>query len=164
MLAVACGSAAAGVYVYNSRLKPAPDPAAQLARLNLPDADGRQVDLARWQGKILVVNFWATWCAPCREEMPVLVRAQQKYAGNGVQLVGIAIDSADKVRQFGSELSVNYPLVLGGMAALELTQRLGNKAGVLPYTLILDRAGRTVLSHLGPITEPELDQAIARAL
>ena len=75
----------------------------------MPDVEGREQALGQWQGKVLVVNFWATWCAPCREEMPEFVRAQAELGGKGLQFVGIAVDQADKVRQFAQEIGINYP-------------------------------------------------------
>lgn len=111
----------------------------------------------------MVVNFWATWCEPCREEVPALVRVQAKYAANGVQVVGISVDSVDKVRQFANEYRIEYPLVIGSIAVIEVTRRLGNKAAGLPYTVVMDRSGRVVRTHLGAISEAELERAIRLA-
>jgi thiol-disulfide isomerase/thioredoxin len=103
-----------------------------------------------------VVNFWATWCEPCRAEVPALVRLRTEYASNGLEVVGIAVDSAAKVRDFAAEYRISYPLVIGGFETVDLSRRLGNKLGALPFTVVLDRSGRLVYTHLGAVSETEL--------
>jgi thiol-disulfide isomerase/thioredoxin len=132
----------------------------ELRQLVLPDADGHAQPLAQWHGKVVVVNFWATWCDPCREEVPALVRAQDKMSGKGVQIVGIGIDSPTKIRQFAAEYRVNYPLVVAGFDVIEIARKLGNRAGGLPYTVVLDREGRFAASHLGKLDEQRLDEIL----
>jgi thiol-disulfide isomerase/thioredoxin len=125
--------------------------------VSLPDLGGTPQSLRQWQGKVLVVNFWATWCAPCREEMPELVAAQQKYGAKGLQIVGIGIDDAAKMRQFTQSIHLNYPALDGGYGALELSKALGNSAMALPFTVIVDRNGAIALTQLGPITPEHLE-------
>jgi len=165
VLAVATLAAGAGFFAYRATPSDRPDAeaAAELMRLRLPDTSGNEQSLAQWRNKVLIVNFWATWCEPCREEVPVLLRAQAKYAANGVQVVGISVDSVDKVRQFANEYRIEYPLVIGSIAVIEVTRRLGNKAAGLPYTVVVDRSGRVVKTHLGAISEAELERAIRLA-
>jgi len=133
---------------------------ASLWLLPLQDLEGKSQPLTRWRGKILVVNFWATWCEPCRVEVPALVRVQDKYVANGVQIVGISIDSASKVKEFAKEFKVQYPLVIGSLDAIEITRKLGNKQAALPYTVILDANGLIKARHLGGIAEEQLDETI----
>jgi thiol-disulfide isomerase/thioredoxin len=95
-----------------------------------------------------VVNFWATWCIPCRDEMPEFVKAQREFGERGVQFVGIAVDDVAKVRDFAAELGLNYPALIGGYGAIELSKSLGNRVGALPYTVFIDRAGRINRAHL----------------
>ena len=105
MVVAAVVALAAGAWVARTMLfapSAAGQSAAALIGVTLPDADGKDQSLAQWSGKVLVVNFWATWCAPCREEMPMFVRLQRERGPNGLQFVGIAVDQADKVRQFAS--------------------------------------------------------------
>jgi len=158
-------AAVAGVFAYRATVsdRSVLEATTELMRLRLPDTSGNEQSLAQWRDKILIVNFWATWCEPCREEVPVLLRVQAKYASNGVQIVGISIDSVDKVRQFATEYKIGYPLVIGNMAVIDLTRRLGNKVGGLPYTVVLDRSGRVVNTHLGGISQTELESAIRLA-
>lgn len=140
--------------------------AAALLGLVLPDLSGREQALAQWRGKVLVVNFWATWCAPCREEMPHFVRAQVNQGANGLQFVGIAVDSVDKAKQFAGEIGVNYPILIGGYGAIELSRALGNSVGALPFTVVLDRRGELAWTHLGAVREPafgKLVQGLLRA-
>ena len=115
--------------------------AGALFGVALPDAEGREQSLGQWKGKVLVVNFWATWCGPCREEMPEFVKAQREFGGRGLQFVGIAIDEPAKVKEFAAELGLNYPALIGGFGGVELSKTQGNRLGALPFTIIIDRAG-----------------------
>lgn len=143
---------------------PAADAAAAILGSRLTTLDGAEQTLAGFHGRVLVINYWATWCAPCREEIPLFVRFQREYADKGVQFVGIAVDQADKVRDFGKEFQINYPLLIAGMEAVDLSRQAGNTAGVLPYTLMLDRSGRIAASLVGGISEERLRAELARLL
>ncbi len=122
------------------------------------DLSGQRQSLGQFQGRILVINFWATWCAPCRAEMPAFNRLQSRWAARGVQFVGISNEDAPIVQKFASELAIAYPLWVGGSEVDELSRRLGNRLGVLPHTAILDAAGTLLETKVGPYTEEELDQ------
>jgi thiol-disulfide isomerase/thioredoxin len=130
----------------------------------LPDIAGREQAIGQWKGKVLVVNFWATWCVPCREEMPEFVKAQREFGGQGLQFVGIAIDDAAKVREFAAELGLNYPALIGGYGAIELSRTLGNRLGALPFTIVVDRSGRISHTQLGPIKDAQLRSMIGQLL
>ena len=132
----------------------------QLTANSLSDLAGNPRRLAEWKGKVIVANFWATWCEPCREEMPGLMRIQSKLGGSGLAIVGIAVDSADKVQAFSKQYGINYPLLLSGLETVGLLRNLGNEAGGLPFTLVLDRAGTLVGTHLGRISEEQLEQIV----
>ena len=132
------------------------DVAAEILGSTLHNLDGAPQSLAGWRGRILVINYWATWCAPCREEIPLFVRLQQEYAAKNVQFIGIAVDQADKVRAFAQEFNINYPLLIAGIDAVELSRKAGNKAGVLPYTLVLDRTGKIAASLVGSLSEARM--------
>ena len=110
------------------------------------------------------MNFWASWCPPCREEIPGLIRIQQKLAANGLQVVGIAVDSVDKSRQAATEMAIGYPILVAEVEIIELTRRLGNRAGGLPFTVVLDREGRLVTTHLGLLSEAQLERLVAPLL
>jgi thiol-disulfide isomerase/thioredoxin len=138
--------------------------AGTLFGLTLPDPDGGAQSLGQWKGKVLVVNFWATWCVPCREEMPQFVKAQRDLGGRGLQFVGIAIDQADKAKAFATELGLNYPTLIGGYGAIELSKTFGNRLGALPFTIVVDRSGNVVHTQLGPLTEKSLGSIVAQLL
>ena len=118
--------------------------------------------MTAYKGKPLVVNFWASWCAPCIEEMPDFQRASQTSIGKGVQFVGIGIDSADKMRPFADKLGITYVLLESGAQGLDLIRASGNPSGALPFTLIVDRAGLPVVKKLGKLDYAELMSALAR--
>lgn len=151
-------AAAAGYGFHAWRLDRAGTAAAAetVLEARLPDLEGRQQALSQWRGKVLVVNFWATWCAPCREEIPVFVRLQEQYGPAGVQFVGIAIDQREKVRDFARDFGINYPVLVGQFDTIELSRRAGNRVGALPYTVIIGRNGNTVAQHLGILRENPL--------
>lgn len=131
----------------------------QLLRLRLPDPKGVSRSIGEWQDKVRVVNFWATWCAPCREEIPALMRVRSRHAPH-LEVIGIAVDTAANVQPFAVELAISYPLVIGGLEVIDLSRRLGNGAGALPYTLVLDRRGKLVFAHLGGMTEAALEETV----
>jgi thiol-disulfide isomerase/thioredoxin len=141
----------------------APDSGPLLA-LSLPDTHGTAQPLRQWRGKVLVVNFWATWCVPCREEMPEFVRAQRELGPQGVQFVGIAVDQADKVARFAKELDLNYPALVGGYEAMDLSKPLGNRLLALPFTVILGRDGQVAHTQLGPLKPAQLRSILANLI
>jgi thiol-disulfide isomerase/thioredoxin len=114
-----------------------------------PDSQGRTQALGQWQGKVLLVNFWATWCSPCREEMPELSRLQEKYRAGGLAVIGIATDDVDKMREFAQQNPVTYPLLAGDFEATNLAAGLGNDKNILPYTVTIGRDGKVVASYFG---------------
>jgi thiol-disulfide isomerase/thioredoxin len=165
--AVALGAAAAG-YAYNA-WRTAPTAQAEqgltaLAAARLSDLDGMPQSLEQWRGKVIVVNFWATWCEPCREEIPLLVKLQQKYESQGLQLVGIAIDQPEKVRPYAAEMAMNFPVLIGAVDGIELMRLLGNRAGVLPYTVVLRRDGAIAAREIGAVKEPRMEALLSQLL
>ena len=141
-----------------------PSDAAALLALSLPDTQGTPQRLAQWRGKVLVVNFWATWCEPCREEMPQFIQAQRELGPKGLQFVGIAVDQPDKVIQFATELGLNYPALIGGFDAFELSKPLGNRLAALPFTVIVDRNGSIAHTQLGPLKPGQLRSIVGNLL
>jgi thiol-disulfide isomerase/thioredoxin len=122
----------------------------------LPDATGAPQPLSQWRGRPLVVNFWATWCAPCVEEMPDLQRIRGEYRSRGVEVIGIGIDSAARIRAFRDQHGIAFPLLVAGVEGSELGRQLGNTEGALPYTVLFDPEGRLVRRKLGQIRPAEL--------
>jgi thiol-disulfide isomerase/thioredoxin len=135
--------------------------AAKLLSASFSDLSGRPRRLSEWQGRVVLFNFWATWCAPCREEMPLLDAAARKY---GFSAVGIGIDSAAKIREFAANYGIRYEMLVAGTEAIQLMKDLGNAPGGLPFTLILDRQGRLARRKLGPLSGPELEGIVTSLL
>jgi thiol-disulfide isomerase/thioredoxin len=126
--------------------------------------DGKSINTDEWRGKVLVVNFWASWCPPCVEEMPTLDQLQAEFLSKNVLFVGIGIDSPSNIRQFLEMTPVSYPIVIGGLEGSALSKQMGNSQGALPYTIIIDAKGIATSSKLGKISEEELRKAINSAL
>jgi thiol-disulfide isomerase/thioredoxin len=122
--------------------------------------EGKSIQSEEWQGKVLVVNFWASWCPPCVEEMPTLDRLQKDFLQQNVLFVGIGIDSPSNIREFLNKTPVSYPIVIGGLEGSNLSKQLGNTSGALPFTLIINSKGKAVYSKLGKISEDELKKAL----
>lgn len=135
-----------------------------LPDLQLPTLSGDEVRSSRWAGKVVLVNFWATWCTSCLREIPMLNSWQQAYENDGLQIVGVAIDRPDEVALFLEDHSVLYPVLLGGIETVELTRRLGNRTGGLPFTVAFNRLGRRIFSHHGEIDSTLLEREIAPLL
>jgi len=129
---------------------------APLMAASIPDLQGRSRSLGEWRGKVLVVNFWATWCPPCLKEIPEFVRMQDKLGPRGLQFVGIAADQPGKVREFAAKYGMNYPVLLADMNIIEIARRAGNRAGGLPFTVILNRRGEWGSSESGALDEQKL--------
>jgi len=130
----------------------------------LKDLEGKLHNADQWNGKVLVVNFWATWCPPCRKEMPMFVELQKQYADRGLQFVGIALDDPTMVQDFADNFLVNYPILIGDKSALDLTRKYGNYLGALPYTVIVDRKGIIRYVRPGKMSHKQAEAAILKRL
>lgn len=133
---------------------------SQLPDQVLLDLDGNPQPLTQWQGKVVVLNFWATWCPPCRRELPAFVEVQKEYGSEGVQFVGVAVDNAKIAKRYSEEQGLNFPSLQGESQGLELSVALGNQRSVLPYTVIFDRDGKIVSQRRGEIKHKELIRTI----
>lgn len=128
--------------------------------LPFPSLSGKTQTLENWRGKTLIVNFWATWCAPCREEIPDLIAIRGEYAAKSVEIVGIAMDNAQSVKSYAREMGMTYPLFLGEGNALEMSRTLGNPSGALPYTVVIAPDGTIVARHLGQLSKTKLQSIL----
>ncbi len=131
-----------------------------LPDFRLPTLDGRELSSRAWAGKVLVLNFWATWCPPCLREMPLLDEWQQAYGNQGLQIVGIAIDRAEEVADYLEDNAVSYPILLGNLDSAKLSRKLGNRTGGLPYTVGFDPLGQRIFSHTGELNAKLLETEV----
>ncbi len=130
----------------------------------LLDVNGLQRNISEWRDKVLVLNFWATWCPPCLEEIPHFIKLQEQYGHQGLQFVGITLESADEILGFASEWGINYPLLVGTQEVIKLAEKFGNHNGGLPYTVIIDREGNINFIKQGPLSIAEARQIITSLL
>lgn len=156
---------AIGMYVGNKKsdVQPAKNGAVQqLTALTLTDSKGKPQKLSQWQGKFLLVNFWATWCAPCVQEMPELSELQKDLSKSNVQLLGLGIDSPSNIVEFGQKYQISYPLFVAGMEGTELSRQLGNQAAGLPFTVLISPDGILLKSYLGRLNIEQLRSDIIK--
>jgi thiol-disulfide isomerase/thioredoxin len=174
IILVLAGTAAAGGWWLQRSLQAPPAPPAALTTnskssvlkvgdraddLALPDLDGKTQPLSQWHGKRVLLNFWATWCAPCRKEMPELSAAQTRY--EGVQVIGVALDQPQAVRDYLKHTRVDYPILIGIDADPEPSLHFGDTVGALPYSVLIGPDGRIERTKLGPFNAAELKDWLA---
>jgi len=160
---VALSFAAIGAYFGHRETEPpAADTSAvdKLLSQTMNDATGKPQSLSQWKNKALVVNFWATWCAPCVEEMPELSSLQAEVAPR-IQVIGIGIDSPSNIAEYAEKYKIRYPLYVGGMESTMLARQLGNHAGGLPFTVVIGRNGKLQKTYLGRLKMNKLRQDLA---
>jgi thiol-disulfide isomerase/thioredoxin len=126
----------------------------QLPAISLPDAEGRTRSLTEWQGRPLLVNFWATWCEPCRREIPLLKSLRHERAGDGLEIVGIAIDYQDPVQKYAKSHAIDYPLLIGDKGGLDAVNAFGMEMA-LPFSVFADRGGQVVTLKVGELHADE---------
>lgn len=160
---VAIIAAAAGALIANWRTslhKASNDAVSALFEREWFSPDQKPISTADWKNKVLIVNFWASWCPPCVEEMPTLDKIQGEYDPKKMLIVGIGIDSPSNIRQFIETTIISYPIVLGGLGGNEVNKMLGNPTGALPFTVAINGKGAITGRKLGKISEDELRKLI----
>lgn len=154
------------------RLDAAPEPHAglstpipeELPPFTLLDRNSHATPIANWRGKSLIINFWATWCAPCRREMPLLQALDRDWAGRDFRVIGVAVDQRDNVIAFANSLGIAYPLLIGEEDALDVAAKLGVTAPAFPFTVFTDRHGRIVALYMGEMHKPQTDLILSVVL
>jgi thiol-disulfide isomerase/thioredoxin len=131
-------------------------PGEPRADLELIDLAGKQRHLSEWDGRVVLVNFWASWCGPCREEMPLLDRTRERLASRGLEVVGIAIDDAEAVQDFLKENPVRYPILLADENGDDPSLRYGDTRSVLPYSVLIGRDGKVLAQREGNFSDDSL--------
>ncbi len=131
-----------------------------VADFQLLDVAGKPRQLSEWQGRVIVLNFWATWCPPCKKEIPDFVELQQQYGEMGLQFIGITLQRPDEIRDFLSAFQVHYPNLVGAGDVIKLANKLGNDVGVLPYTVIIDQTGKIAFIKRGPLSKSAITAVI----
>jgi thiol-disulfide isomerase/thioredoxin len=130
---------------------------ARLPDFSLKDLSGKLTPISTWDGKSLVVNFWATWCAPCRREIPLLKTLAADWAGRDLKVIGIAVDHADKVQEFAGRFKIDYPVLIGEQDALDVAAKFGMASAAFPFTVFTDRRGEVVALFVGELHRPQVD-------
>jgi thiol-disulfide isomerase/thioredoxin len=129
----------------------------KLPEFSLGDRVGKPTPISTWQGKSLIINFWATWCAPCRREIPLLESLSRDWGKRNVQVVGVAVDYRDKVLAYANDLKIPYPILIGEQDALDAAATLGVESPVFPFTVFTDRRGQIVTLFVGELHKPQAD-------
>lgn len=166
--ALLCFGLGAGLYyAYHAASQNKPAPIQPISMKNQPrpdfhlaDLHNKSHDITQWDGKVILLNFWATWCPPCRHEIPGFNKLYNKYKDKGFVIVGVALDSRQNAIDFLDPMGINYPILIGDKTGLDLTRQYGNDMGLLPYSVIIDRKGiiRDTVAHA--ISEKQAAQLI----
>lgn len=141
----------------NNEASPAKDVAASYS---LQDIEGKLRHASEWEGKVRLVNFWASWCPPCVREIPAFIQLQEKYGGDNFTLVGIALDEKQAVIDFIDPIGANYPILIAEQEGIALTKAYGNRLGVLPYTALVDKNGKIIQTFMREMSFEEAEQVI----
>ncbi len=123
---------------------------------SFPDSNDQPQSVSQWRGKILVINFWATWCGPCLKEIPEFIKLQQQYRDQGLQFVGIAIDDKESVQAYLKRIQINYPILIAGDAGSNLAHQLGNIINAVPFTVIVNQQGQIIHRQPGELSNEAL--------
>ncbi len=126
------------------------------------DLDGQLRNIKEWDGKLILLNFWATWCPPCKKEIPAFIELQEAYGDQGFQIIGIAIDNVEDTAEYAKEIGINYPTLLAEADGVGLAKRFGNGMGVLPYTVIINRKGEISDTIRGELSKMQAERLLQK--
>jgi len=164
LLLLAAAAAGFGGYHYLNAKSPDSPATSRRPDVTLNDLAGSPQSISQWDGKVLVVNFWATWCEPCRREIPLLNALQSEYGGRGVQVIGVAIDELPSVQDFLKSVPISYPVLIGEQEAVDALAGFGAEMTVLPYTAFVRRDGRIEVLHAGELHRDDATELLNRLL
>lgn len=131
---------------------------------SLPDLNGKQRSITEWQGKIRIINFWATWCPPCLKEIPEFIKLQNQFDDKGIQFIGIAIEDKQAVEEYLNTININYPILIGGDEAINLSHQLGNIVNAVPFSLIINKQGQIIHRQPGELSKEKILEVISPIL
>ena len=157
---IGIGAAILGFSVARFLNPPSVEAPAATTDFALRDLAGKTHSLASWRGKVVLLNFWATWCPPCRREIPLFIDLQRRYEKQGLQIVGISVDSPEAVARYWQEMRINYPLLIADETTYKLMAAYGNPQGGLPYSVLITADGRIAGVKIGPYHRAELEAAL----
>jgi thiol-disulfide isomerase/thioredoxin len=147
---------------FDAAVPPAVKIPDRVPEFSLLDRSGKRTSIRSWDGKSLIINFWATWCAPCRSEIPLLEALQAEWAGRGASVVGIAVDHRDEVLEFADRFKIGYPLLIGEQDALDAAASFGVASPVFPFTVFTDRRGEVVALFIGELHKPQAELILSQ--
>jgi thiol-disulfide isomerase/thioredoxin len=160
----AISALAAGIYVQSLKGTTLKQNHNALPAFSLPDLSGKQRHISEWDGKILIINFWATWCPPCLKEIPVFIALQKELADKDIQFIGIAIEDEASVTEYISTININYPILIGEDYGIALSIKLGNLVQAVPFTIIVNRDGNIIHRQPGEISRKKILKIITPVL
>ncbi len=134
------------------------------AAFSLPDLEGKTHSIDDWKGKVVLINFWATWCPPCRKEIPEFDALRQRYVKEGFEIVGLAFDEQEQVKQFVQDMGLHYPQLIANLSDSELMRLYGNQHGALPYSVLIDREGVIRFVHSGALGGDQLERELLKLI
>ena len=169
------GAVAGGFYAWSGQSQAAPEPSRATTDhqsllgqkrppYTLGDVQGQRVSASSFDGDVVLVNFWATWCSPCRKEMPMLQKLSAAYRDRGLKVVGIALDDVAQARAFAAKLGIDYTILVGDADVMAVGIAYGNRAGMLPYTVLIGRDGIVRWTHLGELDRDDLESELRKLL
>lgn len=145
------------VYSQFTKIKPTE---IRLPEFSFADTEGHQRNSHEWSGKVIILNFWASWCGPCREEIPLLIDLKNSYQDDNVQLIGIAIEETEPAHEYAQSIGINYPILIGERGGMSLAYHLGNVVNAVPFTAVIDRDGTLVYQRAGLIKKARVTKVI----
>ena len=154
----------AGLFVQRLSAGNQPEANVPAIAFSLPDLTGKQRNINEWQGKILIINFWATWCPPCLKEIPEFIKLQNAYSDKDLQFIGIAIDDKQAVEEYLKTININYPMLISGDEGIALSHQLGNIVNAVPFTLIVNKQGQIIHRQPGELSNEKIIELITPLL
>ena len=147
---------------FDAAMPPAVKVPDRVPDFSLENRSGKLTSIKSWYGKSLIINFWATWCQPCRREIPLLKALNSRWADRGVEVIGIAVDHRDTVLAYADELKIPYPLLIGEQDALEAAAAFGVESPAFPFTVFTDRRGEVVALYVGELHQAQADLILSQ--